>query len=165
MEVSCSLTNSWCESSRRTAASYAALKERVSITIEHRQWVVTSVVFPRLSFHEHVRTLFHHLANTIGLMHAEEGVLVVLHLGWVPFEPGEPMTTTMMTLSSWTNRVAIQCRLWTSVTVNRPERLNQRLALLPAVGPIRWILLSGWSKSNARSGWASLDAPCYAMSV
>jgi len=94
-----------------------------SITIEHRQWVITSAVFLRFSFHEHVRTLFHHhRTNTIGLIHVDEGVLVILHLGWVPFA-SEPMTTTSMTISSWTNRVAIQCRLRT--TVNRPEKLNQ----------------------------------------
>jgi len=140
--------------------------ERVPNTIEHRcgrQWVVTSAVFLRLSFHDDVRMFFHHFANTIGLLHADEGGLVVLHLGWVPFA-GEP-TTTMTTILSWTNRVAIQCRLWTPVTVNRPERLNRRLPQLAAVSPIRWISLGGRSKSNARSGWASLVASCYAMPV
>lgn len=142
-------------------AYYAAPKERVSITTEHRQWLVTSCVFPRLSFHGHVRTLFFHHACEYNRADTRRRGRPCCSPPWLEFRLNRvnrrrPGT---MTISSWTNRVAIQCRLWAPVTVNRPERLNRRP---PA--PIRRIF-RGRSKSNARSGWASLDAPCYAMPV
>lgn len=121
------------EGGQRATRCYVILKEYVSIKIKHRygwQWVVTSAVSPRLSFHERVRTVFHHLANTIRLIIASllfstlaEFRLRVNHDddrrgGDDEFELNKPCC-------------AIQYRVRTPVTVNRPERLNRWQAPLP----------------------------------